>query len=232
MNWRIGIDESGRGPVIGPLVYGCVALNTQFTNLLEKHFIKDSKKLSSTAREQAYAYLHSNKQYMHLNTEVLHAPDIDAKMLSQSLNRISYDMVVKLIIQSLRFIYKNDPAPDKIEVVLDTLSDNPETYAESYRGNTAIQNIIKKHFTKTKLTIQAYIGGDAIEKIISAASILAKETREIEIRKLTIAYGDFGSGYPADKRTISWIKKNYPAPANEICRTSWKTWKNIQSGLQ
>lgn len=228
MDWKIGLDEAGRGSLTGPLVYGCTAVHTDLHGILEKHFIKDSKQLSHTSRGEAYRYLQGNKQYLHLSTAILQAPTIDEKMQYQSLNKISYDMVITLLVQSLRYIYKNDPAPLKIEVKLDTLSDDPETYANSYRTNVELNDITKKHFPKTKFSVEAFIGGDAIERVISAASILAKETREIEVRNLHGKYGDFGSGYPSDKRTIDWVMKNFPSPADQICRRSWKTWRNIQ----
>jgi ribonuclease HII len=60
---------------------------------------------------------------------------------------------------------------------------------------------------------------------VAAASIIAKETREIELRKLHKEYGDFGSGYPSDPKTrewlINWKKKNKEWP--RIVRTKWST---------
>jgi ribonuclease HII len=70
---------------------------------------------------------------------------------------------------------------------------------------------------------------DRIYVIVAAASIIAKVVRDREIRKLKRIFGDFGSGYPSDPRTIEAIK-NWIRVHNKIppyTRLSWKTWKKL-----
>jgi ribonuclease HII len=64
--------------------------------------------------------------------------------------------------------------------------------------------------------------------VVSAASIIAKTTRDAEIEKLKKQYGvDFGSGYPADPFTIKFLKENATNPKYKgIFRESWQTWKD------
>jgi len=70
---------------------------------------------------------------------------------------------------------------------------------------------------------------DDLFPIVSAASIIAKDKRDTLIEEMKEKYGDFGSGYPSDKRTIDflrkWIKKNKKIPY--FARKSWATTKKI-----
>ncbi len=66
---------------------------------------------------------------------------------------------------------------------------------------------------------------DKTYPIVSAASIIAKEFRERHIRDLKKKYGDFGSGYPSDPKTIKWLEQNYDKP---IVRRKWKTLSRIR----
>ena len=49
-----GVDEAGRGSMLGPLVVACISISKSKVNLLKKLGVRDSKKLSSTARERLY----------------------------------------------------------------------------------------------------------------------------------------------------------------------------------
>jgi len=80
-----------------------------------------------------------------------------------------------------------------------------------------------------KLSIVAVHHADRLFPVVSAASILAKVSRDREIEKLKKEVGDFGSGYPSDPRTVKFLKewiasKKSPPP---FTRLSWKTWKKL-----
>ena len=63
---------------------------------------------------------------------------------------------------------------------------------------------------------------------VSAASILAKVSREEEIEKLKLQYGDFGSGYPSDPVTKEFLKNKGKEFKNTgLFRKSWQTWKAL-----
>ena len=49
-----GVDEAGRGPVIGPLVVCSVAILKKDLHLLENIGVKDSKYLTSKKRQEIY----------------------------------------------------------------------------------------------------------------------------------------------------------------------------------
>ena len=78
--------------------------------------------------------------------------------------------------------------------------------------------------------LKSVIRGDQKISEISAASIIAKQTRELEIEKLKEEIGEFGSGYPSDTRTIKFLKSyfhdNSKWPSGT--RKSWKTIERIR----
>ena len=49
-----GVDEAGRGSMLGPLVIAGITINRSKINLLKKQGVRDSKKLSPAARERLY----------------------------------------------------------------------------------------------------------------------------------------------------------------------------------
>lgn len=233
MNWEIGIDEAGRGPCIGPMVYGGVAVSDVNANVLNNPLIRDSKKLSDSQRVASFDTIKNNGGSLFWQTIEISAETITKEMeCGISLNTIAGNAVIELVLSSLRYIYKKDKSPTSIAVRLDTLSSDTEVYAGYYRESRILQEVISKHFPNTKYSVNAYVKGDSLYKVISAASIVAKEVREQRIAGLQKQYGDFGSGYPSDKKTITWITSNYPSPADLICRRTWKTWKNIEEKMR
>jgi ribonuclease HII len=72
---------------------------------------------------------------------------------------------------------------------------------------------------------------DRTYPIVSAASIIAKVERDGEIAKLRVKYGDFGSGYLTDEKTMVFLKdlldKNGDYPS--CIRKSWKPAQKLKS---
>ena len=90
---------------------------------------------------------------------------------------------------------------------------------------------IKEKLTNEKDTdVISMHKADAKIDVVAAASIIAKETRENEIRKLKEKIGDFGSGYPSDERTIKFLKSFYSDNGKwpTGTRKSWKTVERIR----
>ena len=51
---RVGVDEAGRGAVLGPLVISAVLLDKEDEELLKSHGVRDSKQMTSQKRFQTY----------------------------------------------------------------------------------------------------------------------------------------------------------------------------------
>lgn len=200
-----GIDEAGRGPVIGPLVICGVLIDEKDEIKLKNIGVKDSKLLTPTKREDLFEKIKKIvKKYEIL---IVQPKDVDSFVESDHLNlnwleaNVSAGIINKL-------------SPDK--AILDCPSPNTRAYKE----------YVEKQLEKN-IEVAAEHKADVNYPVVSAASILAKVTRDAEIEKIKKKIGvNFGSGYPSDEVTQDFLKKNwnkYP----EIFRKSWSSYKNF-----
>lgn len=203
-----GIDEAGRGPVLGPLVIAGVTFQDD-TKLIE-YKVRDSKKCSPERRES----LAKQIKEIALNYEILVIPasDIDDMRKVITLNEIEVNAFIK-VIKKLK--------PEVCYV--DSADVNEQRFAtDILSGLTFKPTIISKH------------KADDIYPIVSAASILAKTKRDEEIQKIAQELEKklnlpLGSGYPADPITQkffrTWFEKFGKLPPHT--RHSWNTSKKI-----
>lgn len=197
---RVGIDEAGRGSLIGPMVVAGVAIDESKLNFLKNIGVKDSKQLTRERREKIFSLL-SNIVEAFVVVKVF-PEDIDV----YNLNDLTYNAVMKIIL---------------------TLSIyNPSVITVDKVGDEKpVIELINKLGYKPNVVHKA----DELFVEASAASIIAKVVRDNYIDMLKEIYGDFGSGYPADPKTINWLKSFYkrssiPPP---IIRRSWKVLRSI-----
>lgn len=198
-----GVDEAGRGPVIGPMVMAICAVDEKKLHILEELGVKDSKLLSPKKREEIFSGIKSVCDYRII---ILSPREIDDALNDRTvnLNRLEGKTIAKLI---------NDIDSDKC--IIDCPSTNIKAYTEF------LKSMIKKN---TQLVVEHK--ADLNNTIVGAASILAKVTRDKEIEKLQkIAKQDFGSGYPSDPRTVEFLKNNWNK--FDFFRTSWATYKKV-----
>jgi ribonuclease HII len=203
-----GVEEAGRGPLIGPMVMCICCIEEKEEFQLKALGVKDSKLLTPDQREHLFLLIKS----MTTSKLVIIPPkEVDAAVETKgmNLNWLEAKTTAKLI-SSMR--------PDK--VILDCPSNNIKAYSDYVRRELPEKfrdmNLIAEH------------KADVNYPIVSAASILAKVTRDREIEKIKKQYHvDFGSGYPSDPRTIAFVKENwqlYP-----FFRKSWGTYKAVAS---
>jgi ribonuclease HII len=206
-----GVDEAGRGCVIGPLVVSGVMIRTENLPLLSELGVKDSKLLTPKKREAMYPEI-LNLTERHLTIKVL--PNQIDKVVESArrlhkLNRLEAQTMA-LIIEALR--------PDEVYV------DAADTVEHRF-GNHI------KECLKIKTKIISKHKADRIFPVVSAASIIAKVERDREITNLRIKYGDFGSGYLTDGKTMVFLKHlleqdgEYP----DFVRKSWKPAKRAKN---
>ena len=202
----LGVDDAGRGPVIGPLVMGGVLIDKDKEELLRDIGAKDSKMLTSFQREDLYEGIIKIAKSFKV---ILYSPQqVDDAVARHNLNWLEADATIQMI---------NEFKPDI--AFLDCPSNNIKAYS-SY---------IEKKVMK-EVAIQAEHKADALYPVVSAASIIAKVTRDREIEKLKKEFGvDFGSGYPSDPRTVLFLEKNYREKKyQEIIRKSWASVKDLE----
>ncbi|MFT7615871.1 MAG: ribonuclease HII [Candidatus Woesearchaeota archaeon] len=202
----IGVDEAGRGPVIGPLIMCGVSATPEMEKELIKIGVKDSKKLSPKQRVEMAAQIRALPLTFKI-VSVSHT-EIDLYMgRGTSLNTIEAIATAQII----------DAIKDDV-IMLDCPSSNPSSYVSDIRrriGNKEVQ-------------ISAEYKADENYPIVSAASILAKVERDSIIEKMREEVGiDFGSGYPSDPKTKAFVKHYFDK--YDVFRTQWETYKHAKT---
>ncbi len=206
----VGIDESGRGPVIGPLVMCAYALPEANHHNLTKDGVKDSKLLTPVKRSQLSVKLKKGT----FITGHLTAAEITQAMHKRiSLNELEASIAGDLL----------NKLTDKIEFQL-VYVDSPDPQPEKFARR------IKKYY-KGDAVIISENKADVNYPCVSAASIIAKVERDEEIEKLKQKIGeDFGSGYTSDPTTQDFLKRRHgDALIQEHLRHAWKTLKNLKT---
>jgi len=206
-----GIDEAGRGCVIGPLVIAGVLMKQENLPALAQLGVKDSKLLTAKKRETlAPEIIRLSENHAILKLE---PSRIDKAVQSQrrlhKLNRLEAETMGH-IVTALR--------PEKVYV--DAADVMEQRFARHIQEATAFKTcIISEH------------KADRNYPIVSAASIIAKVTRDKEVATLREEYGDFGTGYLTDQKTAhfltEWLKAHSEYP--DCVRKSWKPAKKAKN---
>ena len=204
-NMICGVDEAGKGPVMGPMVVAAVSVEN--AKLIENLGFKDSKLLSSQRRLELFNLIKQNYSY---EIEVINVEKIDEYRMKNQLNLLNRKAFEKVI-------SKLNP---KVAYV-DAADVNEERFGREIKvnlTNPSDTDVISMH------------KADSMIPVVAAASIIAKQTRELEIKKLKKEIGDFGSGYPSDERTIKFLKSYFHDNSRwpPGTRKSWKTIKRIR----
>jgi len=196
-----GIDEAGRGPVIGPMVVAGVLVREELLGELLTLGVKDSKKLSPKRRERLAGGILRLVDLQHVET--IRADQIDLRRRGESLNMIEAAAMAKIL---------NVLRPDIAQV------GSVDVVCERFRSM-----ILSEMADPVK--IDSVHHAEDRFPAVAAASIIAKVTRDSMVASLRREYGDFGSGYPSDAKTRSFIREWYAKEGSlpPIVRKSWKT---------
>jgi len=207
----VGIDEAGRGPVIGPMVIAGVMTDEKDIIRIEATGAKDSKLLSPLQRERLYEVI-TKLDYADYNIRIIPPSEIDDALNSVNLNLNSLEAL-----HSAMIINKLKPK----RALIDLPSNNRQTYEQYIKINLNVAcELVCEHKADVKYPL------------VSAGSILAKVTRDAEIEKIKKDIGiDFGSGYPSDPKTVAFLKKNFDNPKySNIFRKTWDSYRRIAEG--
>ena len=204
-----GIDEAGRGPVIGPMVIAGVLIEQEDEEKLRNIEVKDSKLLTKQQRNSLYKkIIKIAKKYKILITGT---EEIDRAVRGKgglNLNWLEANKSAEII---------NSLKPEK--AIIDCPSNNIQKYKDY------LSKKIKSKKTELILEHKA----DLNHPVVAAASILAKVTRDNEIEKIKQNIKiDFGSGYPSDPRTQEFLKNNYNKYP-KIFRKSWSSYTTLEN---
>jgi len=203
-----GVDEAGRGPVIGPLVVAGVLVEND--SELVRIGACDSKQLTPKKREHLAPMI--KKIASKYEIIVLPAADIDDLRKTMTLNDLEV-FVYSKIIEKLR--------PDICYV--DAVDIKEERFGRDILSHLSYKpQMISKH------------KADANYPIVGAASILAKVTRDEHVRRIALELEpklnlSLGSGYPADPVTKkflkTWVSQFGSLPPH--VRKSWETCEQL-----
>ncbi|XP_071520910.1 ribonuclease H2 subunit A isoform X1 [Panulirus ornatus] len=213
----VGVDEAGRGPVLGPMVYGICFCPVTKHDDLKAAGVADSKTLTEEQREKLFNIIHEKNDYIGWSLEVISPLYISNCMYKRpkvSLNEISHNAAISLIKRAI------SAGVNVSEVYLDTVGP-PEKY------QAKVQDI----FPTIKVTVEKK--ADALYPCVSGASICAKVARDRALSKWKFPEGieidNWGSGYPGDSVTKNFLMNSldqvFGFPG--IVRFSWSTAEKI-----
>lgn len=224
----LGVDEAGRGPILGPMVYSIGYCKNSFTKQLKKYGFDDSKVLKHDFRLKLYKMIDEKSHELRENigylTTVMSAKDISSGMLkvhesgNYNLNQQAHDTTIALLERILVKVKVSN-------VYIDTVGP-PEKY------QAKLYNTFRARFPTVKFTVTKK--ADSIYPIVSCASIIAKVTRDLYLEYYNntdrlLVNTSLGSGYPADPNTSNWLKQQIDPVFGwhyGILRFSWQTAKD------
>jgi len=212
-----GVDDAGRGCVIGPLVIAGVLMKKEDIQKLVELKVRDSKLLSPHRRETLA---------------------VEIKKIAQkySVIKLSPEEIDKVVLTGKKFHRLNRLEAQTMAKVIETLKPDI-AYVDA---SDVLEERFKQHILEClffEVEIVSEHKADRNYPIVSAASIIAKVERDKAITELKNVYGDFGCGYPTDPKTIAFLKQcieksgEYP----DFVRKSWKPakrTKNERNSLQ
>jgi len=195
--------------LLGPIIVAGISVSKKSISEMIDKGIKDSKLLTPKKRQILFGHVVSIAESIcicRINIE-----DIDFHVFRNNLNILEAEAMA-ITISNM----KSD------ETYVDSCDVNPSRYQRT------ISSFLKRNSTKLISMHHA----DKLNAVVSGASIIAKVIRDSEITKIRVKYGDIGSGYPSDKRTIEFVREWF-RQKNEIppfARKSWKPAQMIVSG--
>lgn len=204
----MGVDEAGRGPVIGPMVVCGVAISRESISIVEAMGLKDSKLLTPKKRLEFAGKIKEACEYELI---VVEPGQIDSRVPDDAtLNQLEVECFSRII-----KAMKSKPAV----VYVDACDVNSERFGINVKKGLDFEvEIVSKH------------KADRDYPIVSAASILAKVHRDALVEKISESVGeDVGSGYPHDPVTMAFLKSYYKKNKNmpPFVRKTWKTTANV-----
>lgn len=202
-----GIDEAGRGSVIGPLVIAGISIKKSNIKKLEDIGVRDSKALTKNKRRFLFDKILDVSEFVCIYK--LDCKTIDENVYQKKLNKLE-GRIMSSIIKHL-----------SVDIAyVDSCDINIDRYTNYLKSNLNLKN---------NISIIAMHKADRINPVVSAASIIAKVTRDREIQILEKIFQNIGSGYPSDKKTMYFIKnwmKEYKEFPNFV-RKSWRPIREI-----
>lgn len=204
----LGLDEAGRGSLVGPLVVGGFAARPDVLASLPGLGVRDSKLLSPVRREEAYERLASVGERYAL---ALSPAVVDRAVRRGQLNELEARAFAELVRQvrpARAFVDACDPVAPRFGERVALLAGRCSEVHAQHRADRELA-------------------------IVAAASIVAKVTRDRHLERLRRRLGEeLGSGYPSDGRTRAFVRASLESGATpRWVRASWRTTETLKAEL-
>lgn len=199
-----GIDEAGRGAVMGPLVIAGVCADERTANSLKKIGVKDSKLLAPKRREELA------KRIEDMVKDIAVIKVGPCKIDSHRKGGVNLNQIEGMKMADIT----NFLSPHRVYI------DAPDRNIEKF--TRFVQKMLRE---EPRPEIIMEHKADLRYPIVSAASIIAKVERDSEIDKLREEHGEIGSGYPSDDVTTAWLKNHMDLNGKfpDFVRRTWMT---------
>jgi len=200
----VGIDEAGRGPVIGDMFVAGVIVDPEDFDILTQVGVRDSKSLTRKDREVIFP------KVIEISKAVIVKRVPPNVLDKRNINRLYVEKVLDI----LKCVKARGYEPSFI-------------YVDSTSNPKYLIDAVKRLISNVK-ELRVVYRADVHIPVVSAASIIAKYLRDKHIEILWSIYGYFGSGYPSDPRTLEWLrsfKEGEDLPP--IIRKSWATLEKL-----
>jgi len=202
-----GVDEAGRGSVVGPLVVAGMGIRESKLPLIRSLNLRDSKTLTRTTRRRLFSKIVGIADYICVC--LLNENEIDESVYAKGLNKLEAEAMAAVI---------SNLQPDSVYV--DCCDVNPLRYASLLKTYVVSRRSYK---------LYSFHHADSSVGVVSAASIIAKIIRDSKLYEIRKSHVSIGSGYPSDKVTVSfirdWVLRFGEAP--NFVRKSWRPVKII-----
>ncbi|MGI0078313.1 MAG: ribonuclease HII [Nitrososphaerales archaeon] len=216
-----GVDDAGRGSVLGPLVIAGVSIDESKVPKLVELGVKDSKLLTAARRRKLFKDIKAISDqvtwtrikpddidsYVLNGVRLFRLNYLEAKHMALVLGRLKYD---------LAYVDCCDTDQKRFGKLIESLMQEQDGKCGAAFGSSQEPDSCK---------IRSEHHADRNYPVVSAASIIAKVTRDTYISRLQREHGLFGSGYPSDPDTVEFLRgfisKSQKLP--DFTRTSWKT---------
>ncbi len=207
----LGLDEAGRGSVLGPLVLGGFHCDARAARELRSIGVRDSKLLTRAKREELFGRLPSLGSCL---SRELAPRSVDAAVRRHRLNGLELEGFAALV---------QEAGPARVEV------DACDVRAERFGARLA-------EAAEFRGPVESRHRADRDLPIVGAASIVAKVLRDRAIARLESQVGSpIGSGYPSDPRTVEYLRRAAADRSRDLpdgVRRSWATTQRVIRALE
>jgi ribonuclease HII len=206
--FRVGSDEAGKGPVLGPMV--AAAVRADPASLPDG--VDDSKRVAPARRAEIAARLRDDED---VTVAVAVVPPARIDDPGTDMNSLTVAAHAEAVAAAAR---------EGDAVVSDAADVNEARFGRRVAAAVDARGV--------EVTVRAEHGGDESYALVGAASVVAKVERDARVARIAAefeAYGPVGSGYPSDPKTRAFLRE-YVESTGELpdcARASWSTCDDV-----